>query len=573
MSTSRVIPSIALAAAFFAAAGCNSVHTQPDPRTPAEVKINGAGTGVPYRLPAGFVRAKITFPSAGATGDKLLGAAIDLSPVHYADPASPLLLLPNHNPLFATHHVVNVKDGLLTSVTTDDDSKIKEALVSLAQTGINLVKLQAAGGLPTFGAQSDALPDAADIFLNDSPHPTDAEVAYAMSSALGSKLSFDLLPTETQKSWPVGTAKLVAVTTTVKPVDVPSPGYKPAVAPALPADGTFALPPDQVPGLYTRTLRPYLATVDLVLQADALRQLRLLSHQKALRALRAKERESASEDQSRADELERAKIHFNDAFAQASELRKRIAQLELELTRHDLTAELRASRAAAREDAGKFAGAQKSELDAALARMKTAEAALRQAKIARTRLLEDIARMDYRVSVYADSARSLALTGEIIPLQKDLILRTSVAVVALPDTTSLIRVPVTRTAFGKTVNTLEFKDGTLTKYDSSQPGAVAEALAIPAEVTKTIVEAVAGIFQFRIDLNAKRKSAAESEVTLATALKKMQEDLDALRNPPPAAPTQPVGEAVAPMIDGVTGLLPTRQANPGLSGGTTRVAP
>ena len=127
----------------------------------------------------------------------------------------------------------------------------------------------------------------------------------------------------------------------------------------------------------------------------------------------------------------------------------------------------------------------------------------------------------------------------------DLHLRTNVTVVVLPDQDTVVRVPVTRTAFGRTFNTLSFEDGILIKYDSNQPGAVAELFSIPAAVTGSVVDAVAQIFQFRIDLNTKRKDAAVSDVALATALAQMRKDLEALKPAPPAPAPAPLPTSAA----------------------------
>jgi hypothetical protein len=538
---------VAAASTLLFIAGCNSVHTELAPKLPFVPKADLAGGGIPYHLPAGLVTLKLSFAETGPATDKRLAPTVELAATHYPDPKRTFLLVPSHNPLFSTHHTISVSNGLLASVSTIEEGKIKDAVLSIAQTGINLVKLKT--GLPSFSAQSDADTTASDIFLNGSPHPTEEEIAYVIGTTLGSTMALTLIPNHddptAQSEQTLGTAKLLKVVTSLSPIPASPKTQQPtSQQPAKPQQPTINFS-EQTAGVYTRALKPYLATVDLVLCVDALRTLRLLSHDRAKRALLAEQNQESFDAKTHAEKIKRLREEYAPAAEHLRSLQKEVAAFDLALARHDLPEELRKTRAAAREDAVKVVTALKTATEASITTIALAEKAEAQFRSERQKRKEKLELIKNRINAYNDASKKTALpTGEV-PLRGDVTLRTNIAVVALPDPESIVRVPITRMAFGTTTNTVEFKDGLLVKYDSKQPGAVAEFFTVPVEFTKTIIDAVAGIFQFRIDTSALRKTAATSDVELAKALKTMREELDKLRAAPalpaptPTAPTEP----------------------------------
>ncbi len=478
-----------LAATSLAVAGCNSVHTSPAMLPPPVPVAGHPGSGIPYRLPAGLVTLDITFPETGGADDGKIAPTIKVGTSHYPDPTSPFLLLPDHSPFFDTHHKISVSNGLLSSISTTETSRISEAVLSLTETGINVAKIKA--GPVNFSAQSDATGPSADIFLNDNPQPTDAEIAFALKSALGTKLSLNLASTDRSfEPVPIGGARLLSVKRTISEL--------PAAGTVTGEFGTNLGPPKSLQaGIYTRALRPYRIEASLVLDRTELNRLRRQAHERELSATGQDRPPAKSESATPQTDTERAESEYEFAHALTLPLRARMLELQLELARFDLTDAARAARSSALAETTKHHTAAKEAADEAFTtlssiRGKKAQAAadLKKLKDKQTMLRERIIKYGGKPPDDANAANNPAssATAPADPV----VLHTVSAIVVLPDPATLIRMPITRAAFGTSKNNIKFVDGIVTEYDSEQPSSFAGFTETVASIPRAILKGLAG---------------------------------------------------------------------------------
>ena len=494
-------------------AGCNSVHTSPAMLPPPVPVAGHPGSGIPYRLPAGLVTLDLTFPEKAGDGDGKISPTVKVGTSHYPDPTSPFLLLPDHSPFFDTHHKITVSNGLLSSISTTETSRISEAVLSLTETGINVAKIKTGGG--NYSAQSDAPGSSADIFLNDDPQPTDAEIAFALKSALGAKLSLNLASTDHSLGpVPIGGARLLSVKRTISELSIAGRVSGEFGSELKPSKGLQA-------GIYTRALRPYRVEVLLVLDRTELNRLRRQAHERELTAAIQDQARMESEATTLQADPDKAEREYALAYALTIPLQVRISRLHLELARHDLTDAARSARSSALGEAAKHHAAAKDVADKALnnassirSKKAKAEVDLKKLKDKQTMLRERIIKYGGTPPAGADAANNRAPTA---PAPTDaVVLHTVSAVVILPDPQSLIRMPITRATFGTTKNTIKFADGIVTEYDSEQPSSFAGLAALPASMTRAFLQALTGSGSATAPASTATSAAPPAATTPAT---------------------------------------------------------
>ncbi len=486
----------AIAPGLLILAGCNSVHTRPAQLPPPVPVAGNTGSGIPYRLPAGLVTLDLAFPENPGSADGRIVPTVKVGTSHYPDPTSPFLLLPNHSPFFDTHQKITVSNGLLASISTTETSRIQDAVLSLAETGLNIAKLKSTP--LNFSAQSDAGAPIEDIFLNDQPQPTEAEVSFALQSALGAKISLTAAAdTPGKKSVPIGRSRLLWLERNISTMPPPNADPIQVAAAPLPNAGEQAQKV-LLAGIYTRALRPYALEARLLLDRKELNRLRLQAYRSAFAAALAEQERLDAAASVRRQHLERAEMDYHLAKAYSLALQARTAELGLELARHDLTDELRKTRTAAQTEAEKAYTAAKTAADAALGKFSALEQAETQSLTETYKLTAKRHLLTLGIARYRGDDATLPTkdpeTGlPVAPAPTDpVVLHTVSNTVILPDPSTLIRVPITRAAFGTSKNNIKFVDGIVTEYDSEQPSSFAGFTETVASIPRAILKGLAG---------------------------------------------------------------------------------
>lgn len=97
---------------------------------------------------------------------------------------------------------------------------------------------------------------------------------------------------------------------------------------------------------------------------------------------------------------------------------------------------------------------------------------------------------------------------------------TDALLVQLPQGGPISYVPMTSSAFVKTVNDVTFVDGSLTAWNSNRPSEVLEVVRLPVKILKSVMEVPASIFSVRVNHNTAEASLIESQqAQLETSLR------------------------------------------------------
>lgn len=103
-------------------------------------------------------------------------------------------------------------------------------------------------------------------------------------------------------------------------------------------------------------------------------------------------------------------------------------------------------------------------------------------------------------------------------------------VVMLPNNSPAIALPLERAAFVKTEHTVEFQAaGTLKSVETKRPSSALALLSWPLDVYSAVLEATSTLIQLRIGANDKTKELAQSELDTAKELKRIADEMEALR--------------------------------------------
>lgn len=99
----------------------------------------------------------------------------------------------------------------------------------------------------------------------------------------------------------------------------------------------------------------------------------------------------------------------------------------------------------------------------------------------------------------------------------------------LPNGTAPVALPLERAAFVKTEHTVEFEAGQIKSLDTKRPSSALALVKWPLDVYQSVLQATATLIQLRIGDNAKSVELAESQLTTAKELKRIADELAALK--------------------------------------------
>jgi len=420
-------------------------------------------------------------------------------------------------------HEVKLKDGMLSLVTTEDENKLGEILSDLAASAANIV---------AFGAIDGAGPAVGALAVSGSTPPplvpTPEEIAQILAMIPAGKFEFNFPEAPTSSVEVPGTDGLLHFTLTYAPVasiNVAEPKVKSADGGM--ETGIEAPNPDGgdggFPGIYSRVLRPETITIKFLVPKAKLLTLRLSMLAGKIA------RGSASLAAHKATQ-EKISTTLNDRRKTKKALEDQAKAIEE--TIRDLTKQQEALRAGSPEHLalGRQITDTRSILAGMLAQIDTTgtivtelEAKESEAISAVTKATAALDSSDNNDSelTEADGLRAQATFWASIRAnhppaanQTETIAQRS-STVLVPDKDVTVQIPVTRTWFGVTKNSLILESGILTEYRTEKDSAGLAMVKMLYSVTEKIVELPAKIIQLRIDYSTKQKALADAEQAYA----------------------------------------------------------
>ncbi len=102
-------------------------------------------------------------------------------------------------------------------------------------------------------------------------------------------------------------------------------------------------------------------------------------------------------------------------------------------------------------------------------------------------------------------------------------------VVQLPNGGAPIALPLDRAPFVSTVHTVMLTNGQVASHEVTRPSSALALVKWPLDAYRAVLEATATLVQLRIGDNTKQVELAQSQLTTATELKRIREELEALK--------------------------------------------
>ena len=220
--------------------GCAIVTTSKAPE--------GTIEGMVYHLPLSYL--KVSIESKKDAKGKYSELVVAAGPEIVPDTKARLTLKPKANDLFTRNHTFTFKNGLLSTVVTEDEGKSGEIITALATIAMNVIKF---GALPAW----PVTPKAAAVG-HETWFPSNEEITAALSSIAPGRHDFLFSLTSKAKQTDLpGTAKLLEFSAEI-----------PGLPPARPTINAADL--NNYKGIATRVLEPYQVNISLNLKLSIL---------------------------------------------------------------------------------------------------------------------------------------------------------------------------------------------------------------------------------------------------------------------------------------------------------------
>jgi len=421
-------------------------------------------TGVPYFLPKSLLRVSIESKKneKGSHTELLIGTSTELVP----DKDAGLVLAFNGNETFSRKQTIQLTNGMLSSITTEDDGKSGEIITDLASIAFNIMSFGSAG--------LGAVPM---DFVPVSVSPDGKEKLEALSLIAPGQHVYILPLNEDAPQYLPGTEGLVAfrsktanlptespndfIRKSIKAVKNKKPESKKitglAIAPLKPINPKPVFQPfTSFDGIVTKVLEPYTTQVELVINLRSLYQRRI---QKMDDLTEAKTKEVAKTEKEITAIKEILKDESRDKL-QDGKRQENIKALEKAITESN---------------------------------EEMTEAAIKRAK--NVTLFDNAGIGEPPLYPIANQASSILV----------------------PDYSPIVKIPMSRSPVGKTTYTLQLNRGVLTSISFDRPSAGLEIVKIPLKISEALIKLPTQLIQLKIDYSSKVKDLVTKEAELKKA--------------------------------------------------------
>jgi hypothetical protein len=397
----------------------------------------------------------------GAHTELLVGSSAELMP----DTNAVLILKSSGNELFSRKHGLTLTNGMLATLSAEDEGKAGEILVDAASIAFNLMTFGAGGG---FGGMAD--------LVASSPGPDASEIQEALNSiALGPNVYVLSLSDDGDRFLP-GTSDLLAfrAVTKIDAAAEPNKAVRHAIQTVKNAQTTAELSKAlesefaSFDGILTKLWEPQSVTVEIRMNLRALYTKRLASGAKQKK------------------DLNKA---LADATTEVTTLTAQLADPNRDTTKD-------AMRNEARKEAQKV------------------EAAAQKA------VNNDIPKID--AAIVANTAFLGALPGAgavFVPIS------TRTSIIQIPDFSPVVKIPMKRAPLGKSTYNLSLDRGVLASMTMDRPSAGLEIIKIPLRISEALVKLPTQLIQIKIDYSTKVKELVAKQTEIEAARKALQTEL------------------------------------------------
>ncbi len=495
---------------------CRSISTHRPVLSALEHNKDGKKSstiGIPYFLPTSLL--EISFESKRNDDGKHQELIVNTSAKLVPDPKQLYVLDSVKNAFFQKKHKIKLTDGMLSLITTEDESKTNEFIASLISTATNVFSFNAIGGIPE-GKQYEK-----------GELPTQKEIIAAYESITPGLHSYTL-PKESQETLQIlGTEELLFLTVRsnavlgsiispdlpgdrpegediVVDVDENTTDNKPKNAGGLLESDNGRQGQDQTlfNGIYTRVFTPIKITINVSMKLTALYQKRITETKDSIKSIE-KELKSVSEqinDKGNEQKIkENELIKIENKIKEFKKKEKKLKELQAAETQGTPPYQTYAVEIEFLSRKLETSKEEKNSLETSIKTIKKSLTTLYDAK--REKKKEKQEKETY-LKKNEEWRENPKIDGYEIAKRESILL--------VPDENVIVKVPIKKSPLGKTTHTITLNSGVLVEYQTEYPSAALEFIKIPLNLSKTLLELPTQILQLKINYTNKEKELTQA---------------------------------------------------------------